>query len=699
MTAPAPDLRLSNMRAESRLAAALASFAVAGGALSFLGWAFDAPRLTDWFARGISIQPNAALISVCIGGAVLLQIFRRNRAAAVIAAVASAISALTVFENVAGVDLNIDRVFLFDREWGARGTTAIGRMGIPAATSFLLLGVSILLSAVRALGSYRNLGPWLPLLPLAVSSLSVLGFLYNSNELFAVPGITAISLQTAIFVFVLAIAVIAGSPTGPMEVFGRTGPAGIVTRRLLPFVFLVPVFTGVVRLAGERAGLYDTAFGVALHNLVEISLLLMLLLWTGRAIARHSDERERAEAGRRELLGRERAAREEAERQGMIREEFLATLSHELRTPLNAILGWAQVLRAGARDGNNVDQAVEVIERNARLQAQMIEDLLDVSRILSGKMRLNVQPVDLAEVVNAAADSVHPTAEAKGVRLQRVVEPVLGAVNGDPARLQQVVWNLLANAVKFTPRGGRVQVVLARVNSHVEITVGDSGEGIAPEFVPHLFERFRQADASTSRPHGGLGLGLALVKQLVELHGGKVTAASPGLGLGSTFVVHLPLAIVQAHSAEPRLHPHAPDSRPRDLPAASLQGLSILVVDDERDSLDVVAHLLRSSGGDVVAASSAAEALELALARPFDVIVSDIGMPGRDGYDLMKDCRANGVTAPAIALTAYARSEDRTKALSSGYQTHVAKPVEAAEIIATVAALIPRATRRGSQRP
>jgi CheY-like chemotaxis protein len=383
-------------------------------------------------------------------------------------------------------------------------------------------------------------------------------------------------------------------------------------------------------------------------------------------------------------------ARQEAERQGTIRDEFLATLSHELRTPLNAILGWAQILRTDVKNQNSVSQAVEVIERNARLQAQMIEDLLDMSRILAGKMRLHVQPVDLAEVVNAAADAVQPAAEAKGIRLQRVVEPVSDVVNGDAGRLQQVVWNLLTNAVKFTARDGRVQVVLARVNSHVEIRVSDTGQGIEPEFLPHLFERFRQADASASRTHGGLGLGLALVKQLVELHGGKVTATSGGVGHGATFVVHLPLAIVHPRDDEPRVHPLASDIHLRDSARPSLHGLAILVVDDEPDSLGMVAQLLRSSGGAVSTAGSAAEALRLALARAFDVIISDVGMPGRDGYDFIKDCRARGVTAPAIALTAYARSEDRTKALSSGYQTHVAKPVEAAELLASVVALAPR---------
>jgi CheY-like chemotaxis protein len=298
--------------------------------------------------------------------------------------------------------------------------------------------------------------------------------------------------------------------------------------------------------------------------------------------------------------------------------------------------------------------------------------------------------------VAAALEAVQPAADAKSIKVKSVIEPLGDVVNGDPARLQQVVWNLLANAIKFTPRDGHVQIVVARVNSHVEIRVSDTGEGIAPTFLPLVFERFRQADASASRMHGGLGLGLAVVKQLVELHGGTVAAASDGPGRGAMFTVALPLAIVQPRAAEPRVHPlsaHAPP-RPTELPL--LDGVSILVVDDERDALQLVAKVFEDRGAVVTTSASADNALELAFARPFDVIVSDIGMPGRDGYELIKECRARGLTTPAIALTAYARSEDRTKALSSGYQGHVAKPVEVAELLAAVAAHVPRRSAASS---
>jgi signal transduction histidine kinase len=674
-----------------RFALAFGLYPLAGGLLSFAGWALDVHRLTDWQGGGISIQPNACLIAAAAIIALFLNVYGKRAAAAFLAAGVALLGALTALENLSGVNLGIDELFLFGRDWGSSGTTSPGRMGIPSSVSWLILGASIV-AMTGFLGSFaRRAAPWVAVAPLALSAFSLLGYLYDSSRLYTVPGVTAIAFQNATFIFAASVAAIASTPDGPMRLFADAGPAGLAARRLLPVVVLVPLLTGSLRLAGERAGLYDTPFGVALHSLVEISLLLALLYWTGLAIARHSAERERAEAERRKLLALERDARKEAERQATIRDEFLATLSHELRTPLNAILGWAQVVQSNLDDGERIRQGVGVIERNARLQAQMIADLLDMSRILAGKMRLHVQPVDLAAAVSAALEAVQPAAAAKGIRVENVIEPVVDVINGDPGRLQQIVWNLLANAIKFTPRGGRVQVVVARVNSHVEIRVSDTGEGIAPEFLPQAFERFRQADASPSRTHGGLGLGLAVVKQLVELHGGKVTAASEGLGRGATFTVHLPLALVRPLADEPRVHPLSPEGTPGRMESLPrLDGLSILAVDDEKDALQLAARLFEDRGATVTTAGSADEALALAFARKFDVIVSDIGMPGRDGYELIKECRARGLTTPAIAVTAYARSEDRTKALSSGYQGHVAKPVELAELLATVAAVVHR---------
>lgn len=404
-----------------------------------------------------------------------------------------------------------------------------------------------------------------------------------------------------------------------------------------------------------------------------------------------------ADVERDELLASERAARTHAERTSRMKDEFLATLSHELRTPLNAILGWSQILSGeSAPNADDLREGLEVIERNARVQTQLIEDLLDMSRIISGKVRLNVQPVDSAAVIDAAIASVAPAAEAKGIRIQKVLDPLAGPMMGDPARLQQIVWNLLSNAIKFTPKEGRVQVVLKLVNSNLEIIVSDTGAGIRPEFLPHVFERFRQADASTTRRHGGLGLGLAIVKHLTEMHGGTVRVASPGEGAGATFTVHLPLAIAHQHEASARTdeqHPRVPSGMPQECPPA-LNGARILVVDDEKDSRALAKRILEECDAIVETASSAEEGLAAIAQQIPDVLISDIGMPGTDGYQFIRSVRAlgeqNGGSLPAIALTAFARSGDRQRAMLAGFDMHISKPVEAAELIATVARLARR---------
>ena len=358
--------------------------------------------------------------------------------------------------------------------------------------------------------------------------------------------------------------------------------------------------------------------------------------------ARLYEAAQKAAEERERLLAAERRAREELEQANRSKDAFLATLSHELRTPLNAILGWAQVLRRGnAREGD-LAQGAEAIERNARVQAQLIEDLLDMSRITSGKLRLDIQTVHLAQCVEAAVETVRPSAAAKALRLETMLDPLAGPVLGDPNRLQQILWNLLSNAVKFTPRYGRIQVLLERVNSHIEISVADTGIGITPEFLPHVFERFQQSDSSTTRRHGGLGLGLSIVKHLVELHGGSVRAKSGGPDRGATFVVQLPLPVVQrGETAEPRRHPQQfPTGQPADLPQPSLSGLKVLVTDDEADARALIKRVLEGAGAEVLAASSAEEALRLVPNHHPDVLISDIGMPDVDGYTLLRRLRA-----------------------------------------------------------
>ena len=395
---------------------------------------------------------------------------------------------------------------------------------------------------------------------------------------------------------------------------------------------------------------------------------------------------------RRQALAREKEARLEAETANRLKDEFLSTLSHELRTPLTAIIGWADLLINGALDNNQRPKALEIIARNARFQAQLIEDLLEVSRIITGKLRVNFSPCELRPVIEAAVESIKPTAAAKAVRLELLLEPDSALIYGDVDRLRQVIWNLLSNAVKFTPQNGSVQVKLLCTSSHALIAVSDSGEGIKPDFLPRVFERFTQADGSSTRPHGGLGLGLAIVRHLVEIHGGTVRADSPGEGLGATFIVTLPL--MEASKGQLQ----TPRFESVDLPAfhtvsiphlPSLDGLRLLVVDDEVDFRELVITMLGHYGANVKAAASASEALvDLESWKP-DVLVADIGMRDEDGYGLIRKVRMltaeRGGSIPAIALTAYTRDEDRLRALSAGYHIHLAKPITGPQLAAAVA--------------
>ena len=393
----------------------------------------------------------------------------------------------------------------------------------------------------------------------------------------------------------------------------------------------------------------------------------------------NADIHEQKEAARRT---------EEASR---AKDEFLATASHELRTPLNAILGWARMLRSGQVDPSAYARGLETIERNAQAQVRLIEDILDGSRIITGKLHLEIVPFDLTALVRAAMDAVRPAADAKGIRLTVTVDPEAARVMmGDPERLQQVVWNLVNNAVKFTPRGGAVAVGLARSETHIELTVADTGQGISREFLPHVFERFRQADGSTTRRYGGLGLGLALVRHLVEAHGGSVRAESEGDGRGARFVVLVPVQAVtptQVESDRTRTEVTSPLGA-----QMSLAGLTVLVVDDEHDARELVSVVLRANGAEVTTAATAEQALEALVRIAPVMLISDIGMPDVDGYELLRRVRtsfgAHGAAIPAIALTAYSREQDRRRALEAGFQTHVSKPVEPAELVRAVASLL-----------
>jgi PAS domain S-box-containing protein len=410
-----------------------------------------------------------------------------------------------------------------------------------------------------------------------------------------------------------------------------------------------------------------------------------------RCFTRDVTPQKTSEASQKKILETERAARAEAERVSRMKDEFLATLSHELRTPLNAIFGWTQIIKESASKPEVVSEGIAVIDRNVRAQTQLIQDLLDMSRIISGKIRLEMKQIHLAPVLEAAYAAIRPAADAKGIQVRKILDSFAGPVFADAERIQQVVWNLLTNAVKFTPAGGKIDLLLERLNSHLEITVSDSGEGISPQFLPHVFERFRQADSSTARKHGGLGLGLSIVKQLVDLHDGAISAKSAGEGKGSSFIVSLPLVTADIRQGSTSSVAAACEI---DCSGVHLRGVKVLVVDDEADSRQLMDRVLREVEAQVITAESAAQALVLLESEHPDILVSDIGMPGVDGYQLIRDVRSgqSGTSQiPAVALTAFARSEDRRKAMRAGYQLHVSKPIESQELIITIASLVARA--------
>ena len=403
-------------------------------------------------------------------------------------------------------------------------------------------------------------------------------------------------------------------------------------------------------------------------------------------------KRKRAEEERSDLLQRERSARTDAEKANRLKDEFLATVSHELRTPLNAVIGWSRMLRSGRLDNESAAHALAVIERNAWAQKQIIEDILDVSRVITGKLQLTLGPVDLVAIVDAALDAVRPALEAKEIQIETTIDAGLRIISGDADRLQQVVWNLLSNAAKFTPTRGKIDVRVSHDDSNVQIQVCDTGPGIDPVFLPHVFERFRQADGSTTRTHGGLGLGLAIVRHLVELHGGVITADNRTDGSGAIFSVklRLPSGELRKETLASALNAFAePESEP-----VRLDGLRILIVDDENDTLDLVTMELTQHGAHTTAASNAAEALELLGKTDFDLLISDIAMPNLDGYGLIREVRkleaGKERRIPAVALTAYASVQDRMRAILAGFNTHVAKPVEANELVTVVAGLAGR---------
>jgi PAS domain S-box-containing protein len=459
---------------------------------------------------------------------------------------------------------------------------------------------------------------------------------------------------------------------------------------------------------GERVESFETVRRAKSGRAVDISLTVSPIrdaagrISGASKIARDITERKQAEDERARLLASAQAAREQAEAASRAKDEFVAMVSHELRAPVNSILGWVQMLRGGKFNQAETQRALDTIERNTKTQVQLIEDLLDISRVITGKLTLSVRPLELAQVVEAALDSIRPAVEAKALQLHVQLAARGSEVLGDPARLQQVVWNLLSNAVKFTPNHGRIEVKVERLDSHLQLTVSDSGVGISPEFLPFVFDRFRQASTGSERQYGGLGLGLAIVRHLVEMHGGAVRAESAGDGQGATFTVILPVRVRSEAEVEFKRTAPSDEAIAALTDAITLDGLRVMIVDDEAESRELLQTILAHRGAEVKACASVTEAMTTIAQWQPAVLVSDIGMPDEDGYALIRKLRAlteaQGGNIPAVALTGFARSEDRTRALASGFQMHVPKPVEAVELIMVIASLAGRLDIGGNGR-
>jgi signal transduction histidine kinase/ActR/RegA family two-component response regulator len=676
---------VARMHRVSRVAAV---FAALVSALALASYPLGMPELRS-FGRGIETQPNAAtgVLAAAIGLLLAGLPMRWARICSrVIGAAVAALGAATLFQHLTGVDLGIDRL-LVPALAPSAAVTSPGRPGPPASLGFVIAGAVLL--GLDARGRSAQLAQGLAVAAMALALLGVVGHVYGVTLLYGEATVTGISFPVALALLALAVGLLCVRPDrGFVANLASTGAGSALARRLLVYVWLLPLVLGGFSLAVAGAG-EGGALAVSLLVVVLSLLFAVLVLRDAVAIDRMEAGKIRAQqeraASREELahaLRREQDARAHAESANRAKDEFLATLSHELRTPLNAILGWSGLLRDAGGDPERLARGLAVIDRNGRTLAQLVSDLLDMSRIAAGRIEVEHADVDLLEAIDDAVEALRAAARAKGVALSRSAGPELPRVVGDAGRLRQVAWNLVSNAVKFTPPGGSVDVRLVREGGAAVLEVKDTGVGMSRDFLPVVFDPFVQAEGASVRRHGGLGLGLAITKQLVALHGGTIHAESDGPGRGSTFRV-----VVPETARTPALAPVVADTR------RELGGARVLVVDDEGDSRDVLLQLLASWGAQTVGAASVREALEAIAREPPDLIVSDIAMPGEDGFSFVRELRrleaARGARpVPVAALTAFARPEDRQRALSAGFDAHLAKPVDPTTLHATIAGLL-----------
>ena len=640
----------------------VALYALAGGITSFIGWYADVPRLTDWLGTGISIQPNAAIAVMSAAIALLLFRFGFRRLGGAVGVFVAAIGATVLIEYATGIDFGIDALFLFNRPWGGAGVIALGRMGPPGAISWTMLGLAMLFASASPARRWpRAIAPVLALVPMSIASLTLLGYLYGVAALYTIPLVTIIALQTSTFILAVSIGVTMAVPErAPMRIVNDASPAGALVRRILPAVIAVPIALGLFRLWGEQAGLYDLPTGTAARTMAEIALLSALLWWSAATIGKQSEARRQAESQLVESL-------READRR---KNEFLATLAHELRNPLAPLRTAVELMKLKAPDDRTLMRAADVIERQVLLMARLLDDLLDIGRITSDKLELRKERVDLATVLRDSVEMCRPLVQQYEHDLTFIArEPI--AVDADPARLGQVFGNLLNNACKYTERQGRITVTLSRDHDDAVVTVADTGIGIPEDKQASIFDMFSQVDRVLDRPHGGLGIGLHLVRRLVELHGGSVAVRSDGLGRGSEFTVRIPALPVSSESdatapATDTVATRAPRTR------------RILVVDDNVDHADSLSMLLSIDGHEVHSAHDGIEALEAAERLRPEVVLLDLGLPRLDGFDTCRRLREQpwGKSMLLVAITGWGQDVDRVKSSEAGFDYHLVKPID-----------------------
>jgi signal transduction histidine kinase len=672
----------SSIRIARAISSACAIYAIVGAGITLAGWLLELPRLTDWRNDDIAMFPNPAICAMLLGVGLLLvkglhfADWKYNVARA-FAGIVALVAVLTMFEHATGTNLGIDTL-IADKPWGQGASVSPMRMGLPASTSLLVLGAGLILSTFGA--DLRRIASGLAILVVAITSLSLIGYWFGSNELFGIALYTAIAWQTSTIIAALAIGLIASVPErGLAAALRRDDAGGAVLRRLIVPVIGVPLLLGWMVVVAEGAKLYDLQFGTAIRTVMEIVLLVSLLWWTVEGISRHAAAARKAERALRESEQRYReiaAAAKDADRR---KDEFLATLAHELRNPLAPIGNAISLLRIGGMNGDVAQQAHDTIERQFSQMVRLVDDLLDVGRITRDKLELRKEPVELGPIIQQAAEATRPAAEAAGHELQLSLPGERVWVDADAVRLGQVFVNLLNNACKFSERAGTIAFSAEPVDSQVTVTVKDTGIGIAPEKIETIFDMFEQADKSLERARGGLGIGLTLVRRLVELHGGNVTARSDGPGRGSEFVVRLPVLDRAEQSAAASPQPNG----------AVVSRRRILVTDDNQDAATTLVMLLELKGHEVEAAHDGRSALERAESWRPDVMLLDLGMPGMNGYDVCKSIRKTiwGAEIQIVALTGWGQEQDRLNTSEAGFDGHLVKPVD---LNALDAVLLPR---------